>query len=175
MINNKDNKTKFNYELLTKEGASAVATKILERLEKGMTLKDATGISDQSLEEIYSLAYGYYNQGKYKESASLFQFLASCSPNIYKFVLGLASSYHQLGIYQEAVAGFYIALEIEPDNPIPAYYITDCFLKQGLYEEAAEVTEVTIFICENRPEFRDLKNRCELIQRTLKEKNNKLI
>lgn len=164
------NKEQFNFNLLDKEKARAIAKEVLEQMEEGMTLQEATGVSNETLEEIYSLAYGFYNQGKYKESAALFEFLAGASPTTYKYVLGLASSYHQLGAYEEASAGFFIALNIESDNPIPAYYIMDCFLKQNLLEEAEEFAELTIEICEDRPEYQDLKGRCELIKKSLRSK-----
>ena len=162
------NKQNIRYDLLDKKQTQAIAKEVLKRIKEGMTLQEATGLSDGSLEEIYSLAYEYYNQGKYGESASLFQFLAGAAPTNYKFVLGLASSYHQLGAYDDAIAGFYIALQIEPENPIPAYYIMDCFLKQGLTKEADEVADVTIELCEGREEFEDLKGRCALIRKSLK-------
>lgn len=169
MINSTRNKKiQFRFDLLDKEAARALGAEVLKRMEEGMTLKDATGISDQSLEEIYTLAYGFYNQGKYKESVSLFQFLAGASPKTYKYVLGLASSFHQLEAYEEAAVGFFIASNIEPENPIPAYYVMDCFLKQGLLEEADEFAQVTTWICGDRPQFQDLKKRCELIKKSLK-------
>lgn len=162
-----NNPNQFNYSLLDKEQVRAIGEELFKNLKKGMTLQDATGVSDETLEEIYTLAYGYYNRGKYKESVSLFQFLAGASPSNYKYVYGLASSYHQLEVYDEAAAGFYLALYLEPNNPLPAYYTTDCFLKQEFIEEASEFAEVTIRICDNRPEYKELKERCELIKANL--------
>jgi type III secretion system low calcium response chaperone LcrH/SycD len=156
------------------EFVEKVAKNILQKMEEnpGMTLKDAIGISHSALEQIYSLAYQFYYQGKYAEALSLFEFLAGTSPDNYKYVLGLAASYHQIKAYDEAFAGFYIALHLEPHNPIPAYYATDCFLKQNLNEEALELAELTAEICDNRPEYAKLKQRCKMIAKTLKEKNN---
>jgi type III secretion system low calcium response chaperone LcrH/SycD len=153
------------------EHAQKVAAEILLKMEEnpGMTLKQATGVSDEVLEEIYSLAYGFYNQSKYSESIALFQFLASASPDTYKFVLGLAASYHQIQQYKRAATSFYIALRIEPNNPTPAYYMMDCFLKQNLVEEAEESAEITAMICGDRPEYSAVKERCELILKKLKE------
>lgn len=165
-----NNKNKVRLDLLDKEGTQKIALEVYKLMQQGMTLQEATGLSDEALEEVYSLAYGYYNQGKYEESASLFKFLAGACPKVYKYVLGLASSYHQLESYEEAGVGFYIAFHLDPENPIPAYFITDCFLKQNLFEEADEFAQVTILVCENRPEFRDLKERCELIRKSLKAK-----
>ncbi|MEZ5315270.1 MAG: SycD/LcrH family type III secretion system chaperone [Chlamydiales bacterium] len=160
----------LNAQFLQKEEREAIAGEILTHLKKGMTLQEAIGISDQALEEVYGLAYNFYSQGKYKESVSLFHFLAGASPKTYKYIFGLASSYHELGIYQESMVGFYVALGLEPNNPLPAYYITDAFLKQDLIEEAKEFVEVTISICGDDPEYQNMKHRCELIQQSLKNK-----
>lgn len=165
-----DKQPKLNLKLLSQEQVVEVAKDILQKMEenKGMTLKEATGVSDETLEEVYSLAYTYYNQGRYEESVSLFEFLTGASPTEFKYVLGLAASYHQLKFYQEACVGFFFALQLEPENPIPAWYITDCFLKQEMKEEAGEFAQVTIEICAERPEHSELRERCELISKSLK-------
>lgn len=162
------NNPEFRFDLLDKKEIEAIAAEILKNMKTGMTLQDATGINDETLEEIYSLAYGYYDQGKYKESLSLFYLLTGISPKTYKYVFGLASSFHQMQAYEDAAFGFYLAFNLEPDNPLPAYYTTDCFLKLGLLEEATECAEVTILACDGRPEFQELKKRCELIRESIK-------
>ena len=168
--NHKKNSALIN--LLDREQAEGLAREVLLKMQEneGMTLKDATGVSDESLEEMYSLAYTFYNQGKYQESLALFQFLAGAAPNTYKYVLGLAASYHQVKAYEEAAVGFYIALNIQPDNPVPAYHITDCFLKQKMYEKAEEFAEVTSIICDNREEYTELQQRSNLIRKSLESK-----
>jgi type III secretion system low calcium response chaperone LcrH/SycD len=154
------------------EALTQLAEELMIKMQEhpGMTLQAATGISDQVLEEIYHLAYTFYNQGKYKEAASLFQFLSGTSPHTYKYVLGLAACFHQCESYEQAAIGFYIALTLEPENPIPAYYVTDCFLKQNLLEEALEFAEVTVMICDENPVYAELGHRCSLIVEKLKNK-----
>jgi len=173
MINKSNKKREFDLSKIdfgNKEIAEKIASEVLKKMQEnpGMTLQDATGVSDEALEEVYCLAYNFYNQGKYRESISLFEFLTGACPKQYKYVLGLAASYHQIQAYNEAFAGFYIALHLEPDNPIPAYFSMDCLLKQNLKEEALEFAEVTSEICEQRPEYLELKQRCDLIAETLK-------
>lgn len=165
-----DNKQSLRLNLLEKEQIETLASDILQKMKQGMTVQEATGVSDETLEEIYSLACGFYDQGRYKESISLFHFLAGASPTTYKYVLGLASSYHQVEAYEDATFGFYIAFNLEPDNPIPAYYATDCLLKQNLFEEAEEFVQMTILTCDDRPEYQNLQERCELIKKTLEDK-----
>ncbi len=171
---NKQKKKNNNFDInsiaLSSKEAEQIGRELVKKLEANpqMNLKDATGISDEALEEVYSLAFTFYNQGKYRESISLFEFLSGASPGTYKYILGLASSYHQIEAYEDACLGFYIALNLEPTNPIPAWFATDCFLKQNLPEEAQEFAETTVLICDNRPEYAELKHRCELIVQALK-------
>lgn len=173
MSNTRHKKNIFKINLADQEQAERLSHEILSKMEQnpGMTLQDATGISDEVLEEIYSLAYTYYNQGKYKEAISLFQVLTQIAPSSYKFVLGLAASLHQIEAFVDATTGFFIALNIEPHNPIPAYYVTDCLIKRNLLKEAAEFAEFTLEICDDRPEYAELQERCRLIKESLKNKS----
>jgi type III secretion system low calcium response chaperone LcrH/SycD len=159
-------------KLQDKEFVQSISDEIISKLDQneGMTLKDATGISDDALEEIYSLAYNYYNQGKYEEALALFNFLASASPSVYKYVLGLASTYHQMNSFGDAIVGFYIAMHLNPEDPTPAYYITDSFLKLNRPEDAVEYADLTIKACKDRPEYSELKERCKLIKKNIKNK-----
>lgn len=159
-------------QLLDQEAIENLSKEVLIKMMEnpGMTIKDATGISEESLEEVYSLAYTYYTQGKYQESIALFEFLAGTSPTVYKYAFGLGASHHQIQNYEEAAIAFFISLQLDPENPIPAYYVTDCMLKQNLNEEAEELAELTSSICGKRPEYAELKQRCDLIVRSLKGK-----
>lgn len=168
-MNKKSNKVRFAH--LDQEGTQKIAAEVCKLMKEGMTIQEATGLSDEMLDEVYTLAYGYYNQGKYNESVSLFEFLANTAPKNYKYVFGLASCYHQLKAYDDSAVGFYYAAQLESDNPIPAYYLLDSFLKQNELEAAEEAADITMIICGDKPEYRDLKERCRLIKESLKVKN----
>ena len=56
-------------------------TKLLKRfLDKGSTLKGMRGISDETMEAVYGLAYNNYNNGKFDEASRLFGFLGALTP-----------------------------------------------------------------------------------------------
>ena len=156
--------------LLDTDMAEALAQDVLGQMKEGMTLQDAMGLNDASLEEVYALAYGFYDQGKYKEAVSLFHLLAGASPSTFKYVFGFASCLHQMEIYGDASVGFLVAGTLEPDNPIPAYYALDAFLKMNLLEEAEASAKDVIEICGSKGEFQNLKKRCELILSSIKGK-----
>jgi type III secretion system low calcium response chaperone LcrH/SycD len=155
--------------LKDKDVVERLSLYIIKKMEEnpGMTLKDATGISDETMEGLYSLAYSFYNQGKYREALALFELLAGTSPTVHKYFLGLGACYQQTEAYGAAFASYYIALNLDPDNPIPAYHAVDCLLKQDLKEEALECAEAAVLICDGRPEYRELEKRCQLIINSL--------
>jgi type III secretion system low calcium response chaperone LcrH/SycD len=148
---------------------------IADKLESNpeQTLQEIAGLKDDNLEEIYSLAYTYYNQGIYKDAYQLFGFLAGVAPLTYKFVFGLAATEHQLGEYKEAMDSFLHTTELEPRNPLSFYYLADCFLKLGHPEEAKRMALLTAEICEDKPEYAQVKSRCELLASSLPQKNRK--
>lgn len=156
---------------LNEDNMEATANKILAELEKGKSLQEATGITPSMQEEMYIIAHDYYEQGKYTEALALFQMLARLNPNSFRFIYGLASCYHQMKDFINASLGFYTALGLEPLNPMPAFYLGDCFLNLESPADAERFFDMTIAICEEdrKKQFETLKERCKLIKKTLKE------
>lgn len=145
-----------------------IGEKLLGAMAKGMTLQEATGISNDALEEIYSLAHTFYTQGKYGESLALFQFLAGAAPTSYNYLFGLASSFHQLKNYADAAVGFMFAFSLE-GNPLASYFAVDSLLKAERKEDARECIEITLEACADIPEYQELKSKCALIKASLSE------
>ncbi len=167
-------KNAFNQVLdtLTEENIEATAAKILEEMDKGKSLHEAAGITVSMQEEIYVIAHDYYEQGRYNESLALFQMLARINPNSFRFIYGLAASYHQIKDFINASLGFFTALSLEPFNPMPAFYLADCFLNLESPEDASRFLDITIAICEEdrSGEYKKLMERCKLIRTSLKSK-----
>ncbi|WP_348663360.1 SycD/LcrH family type III secretion system chaperone [Chlamydia vaughanii] len=157
------------YPVPTEEEAKAALTNILQGLGDGLTLQQILGLSDVLLEEIYTIAYSFYSQGKYNEAVGLFQILTASKPQCYKYLLGLSSCYHQLKLYNEAAFGFFLAFDAEPENPIPPYYIADSLMKLEQAEESKNFLDITMDICSNKPEYKVLKERCNIMKDSLKD------
>ncbi|WP_213318900.1 SycD/LcrH family type III secretion system chaperone [Chlamydiifrater volucris] len=158
---------KQNQPLPTEEQTKQALMNILQGVGEGRTLQDILGLSDFLLEEIYTIAYSFYSQGKYMEAVGLFQLLTASKPACYKYTLGLSSCYHQLKMYNEAAFGFFLAFDSQPDNPIPPYYIADSLMKADMPEESNNFLEITMDICGDKPEFKILKERCYIMKDSL--------
>lgn len=157
---------------LTPEEIDIETQRVLKKMkDEGITLQQATGISDAFLEEMYSLAHAHYNRGNYKEALSLFQFLVGCVPTQHKFMLGLAATLHQLGDYREALRGFTLVLQIDQKNLLPVYYMADCFLRLGDEESALPLYELMIKAGTEDPALAELSQRSALIAEGLRTKH----
>ena len=158
---------------LSQSEIQAESQRILKKMkDEGLTIQQATGISDAFLEEMYSLAHAHYDKGNHKESLSLFQFLAGCAPNSYKFMLGLAANLHQMGEYQEAFNGFTIALKLDDSNPLPIYYMADCLLRLGNEKDAIPLFEIMIEAAEHAPEYKEFGAKSKLIVEGFKKRQS---
>lgn len=156
-----------NHRLPTEEETKKAMSHVLKELQKGKSLQDILGLSNYLLEEIYTMAYSFYSQGKYKEAVSLFQILVTSKPDSYKYNLGLSSCYHELNMFQEAAFGFFLTFNLEPTNPIPTYYIADSFMKANMPEESSEFIDVTLALCDKKPEYNMLKERCNIMRKSV--------
>jgi len=137
--------------------------------KEGKTLKQASGISDAMENEAYTLAKQYYDQGKYKEAVVLFSALSTLSPERPAYLYGLGSSYHQLKDYINASLGFYGAFSLNANDPMPVYYLADCFVNLGSKEDAIKFLDLTIAIAEgvDKKKYQSLSERCKLIKNSL--------
>ena len=170
------NQTPNQSDNVSADSIDAAAAKIVSDVEKGIPLYQAAGITPSMQEEIYTIARDYYEQGKYVESLALFQMLSRINPNAFRFIYGAAASFHQIKDYINASLGFFTALSLEPLNPMPAFYLADCFINLEAFEDAIRYLDITIVICEDdkKHQFEQLKERCKLIKATLeKEKITK--
>jgi len=117
----------------TKKIAEGVKTLI----EKGSTLKQMKGITNDELEAVYSLAFSYYRTGKYDEAVKLFQFLVLFDHLNAKYWFGLGAVQQATKDYQNAVVSYGYCSFLKLDNPKPQLHAAECFLALGDKRSAA--------------------------------------
>ena len=61
-------------------------------VNQGKTFKEIYNLNDTHIEEIYSIAENYYQNGRYVEAKQIFSALATIDSNNYKVALGYASN-----------------------------------------------------------------------------------
>ena len=101
------------------------------------TLKQLKGVSNDELEAIYSLAFGYYRTGKYDDALKLFQFLVMFDHLNAKYWMGLGAVQQVLKDYSNAVLSYGYSSFLKLDNPKPQLHAAECFLAMGDKVKAA--------------------------------------
>lgn len=124
-----------------------IAQGVKTLLEKGSTLKQLKGVTNDELEAVYALAFGYYQTGKYDEAHKLFQFLVLFDHLNAKYWFGLGAVQQALKDYQSAVVSYGYCSFLKLDNPKPQLHAAECFLAIGDKRNAASALEALNAYC----------------------------
>lgn len=132
------------------------------------SVKDILGVTDESAEGIYGQAYLLYNTGRYRDAGEVFRLLVMLNSTEPKYLIGLAACYHMMKEYQSAGSTYNLASIIDPDNPVPFFHASDCYLQLGDKATAATMLEMAVKRALNKPQYATLKQRAEITLDTLK-------
>lgn len=138
-------------------------------------VKDTLGISDETAEGIYGQAYLLYNTGRYKDAGEIFRLLVMMNSTEPKYLIGLAACYHMMKEYQSASSTYNLASIVDPDNPIPFFHASDCYLQLGDKVSAASMLEMAIKRAGEKPQFATLKQRAEITLGTIKKEITEIL
>lgn len=84
-------------------------------------------------QELYTIAYSLYLNGKYQNALNCFQVLVTMDVNSARYWMGLAASHHMLKNYRGAISSYALAALIDNKNPQIHFHAAECFfaLKEG--------------------------------------------
>jgi type III secretion system low calcium response chaperone LcrH/SycD len=156
--------------VLGKERAKELQTVADKIVKQGVMPKDAMGLSDAMVEGIYGQAYRLYNTGKYKDASQLFRLLIMLNSSEPKYAMGLAACFHMLKDYKNAISTYAICGVIDPENPIPHYHASDCYIHLNDPASAAIALELAVKRAGDKPEYQVIKDRAALMIESLKKK-----
>lgn len=123
----------------------------------------AMGISQDIIEEMYAQGYHFFQSGKFKDALDIFtvidQLAGGSEP---RFQFALAATHHQMKHYEDA-AGRYMYYEIlHPTDPLPYYYLYDCFKNLNQPEMALNCLHGASRLAAKIPKFEKLKAKIDL-------------
>lgn len=180
----KEERIKVSDEQLAKvveevtEGASKEAAKSVDKFidavfVKGFAPMDALGLKPEMIEGLYGQAYRLYNTGNYREAMSLFRLLLLLNVTEPKYAMGLASSMHMMKHYEPATQMYAICAILDPNNPVPHYHASDCWVKIGDPASALISLELAVERAGDDPQYKQMKDRCNMTIKKLKEELEK--
>ena len=122
---------------MAKIDTKKIADDVKTLIEKSSTLKQMKGVTNDELEAVYSLAFSYYQTGKYEEAHKLFQFLVLFDHLNAKYWFGLGAAQQALKDFQNAAVSYGYCSFLKLDNPKPQLHAAECFLALGDRKSAA--------------------------------------
>lgn len=126
---------------------AAYSDSLLEAIQSGATLKDVNGVSSDTMNDVYKLAYDFYHHGKLNDAESLFRFL--CIYDFYnpEYAMGLAAVYQLKKDYQKAIDFYALAYSLSKDDYRPMFYAGQCNLMQRRAIQARKCFEIVASRC----------------------------
>lgn len=118
---------------------------IYEGLSRGATVGDIAGISAETLEAGYGLAYNLYGAGNYTDAEKLFSALCIYRHQDTRFWMGLGGSRQADGNLAGAIDAYNMAsIASALSDPAPSVHAGLCYLKQGDTENAAALFDAAL-------------------------------
>lgn len=123
------------------------AENLIQAIQSGATLKDINGVSNETMNDVYKLAYEFYNHGKLNDAESLFRFL--CIYDFYnpEYAMGLAAVYQLKKDYQKAIDFYALSYSLSKDDYRPMFYAGQCNLMQRRSVQARKCFEIVAARC----------------------------
>ncbi len=139
-------------------------------INKGIPAKDVLQMPPEMVETLYSHAYNMYNQGKYDESEHLFRFLMLLDPQEAKYAFGQAAVLHMKKDFEQAAKMYYMCTLLNPDDPMPHYHSSDCYMQLKDLGSALLSLEFAIDASEGKKQYKNLIEKARALKSALEER-----
>lgn len=155
---------------LSKEEKMKHAKLLIQIFEEGMLPKEAMGISDAEIAQIYCYAYRLFSSGLYKDARGLFEILQSIDPDKSYFSLSLGVCLHKMQEYEKAVTSYIRAALFNQEDPVPYFYAYDCYINLKSDLLAYLMIKNAIKRAGNNPKYAALKAKAEILADTVRKR-----
>ncbi|WP_312625823.1 type III secretion system translocator chaperone SicA [Scandinavium sp.] len=134
-------------EFKSDEELEIYSEQLLDAIQNGATLKDVQGVSSDTMQDVYKLAYDFYHQGKLNDAESLFRFL--CIYDFYnpEYAMGLAAVYQLRKNYAKAIDFYALAYSLSREDYRPMFYAGQCNLMLRQAAQSRKCFEIVINRC----------------------------
>jgi len=143
---------------------SEMTRMIMEGLREGATVADLKGVTRDTLEGVYAIAYRFYQNGQLDEAEAFFRFL--CLYDFYnaEYALGMGAVLHLKREYEKAIGMYAVAQALDLTDDRPMFHVGQCHLALGRLRKARECFEAVA----GRAAGSDLGTRAEAYLQAVK-------
>ena len=140
---------------------------VVDLLANGATLKDIHGYTDEEFDALYTLAYNFYNQGKYSEALQAFGFLLMHDQLERKYYKAFGSCLQMLKRYEEAIRNYSMASILDLTDPEPTFHTAECMVAIGMPKEAMEALQYVLNDTKSKPDYAAMHERATAMMEVL--------
>ncbi|WP_425495219.1 type III secretion system translocator chaperone SicA [Pandoraea horticolens] len=104
---------------------------VFAAIEKGATLKDLHGVSQDLMDGVYAFAHKFYQQGRLDDAETFFRFL--CIYDFYnaEYAMGMGAVCQLKEEYARAIDLYALAYSLSKDDHRPMFHTGQCQLMMG--------------------------------------------
>ena len=137
----------------------------------GATLKEVQGVTNDELEAVYSLGFGYYRTGRFDDAQKLFEFLVLFDHLNAKYWFALGAVQQAQKNHQKAIASYGYSSFLDLENPKPQFHAAECYLALGDKENALSALESLDVYCPKNTELgRTYRAKADALRKIIGEK-----
>lgn len=144
-------------------------TRMVEEFEENESL-ELSPIAPETQNFLYSFAYSFYQNGKFKEAASYFRFLTLVDLHQYKYWLGLGAAKQMLKDFDQAIKAYKTAMVLKETDPYTYFLLADCYFAKGEGEKGLEVLDAAQEQFGKEDKYKPLSGHIALIRRSWKDR-----
>ncbi len=134
---------------------------------RGTVMQKQLSYSDELMEKLYAVGYKIYEKGRFRDALEFFENLFYLNPLDYKICYSAAAAAQRMGDWYRAILYYAYAAAAQEKAPEPSYFSAECCVQIGKEKAAIKLYEKAVEKCGNRPEYQELKERCQVLERAL--------
>lgn len=128
-------------------------------------------ISKEAEKELYSMAYSFYNNGKFQEALDCFLYLVRANTETAKNWNGLAATHQRLGNYLEAIGAYAVGALLDDKDPQIHMHAADCFFAINEGTQALDALKTAELLANGQEKYHQLLSRIAALRAAWKELN----
>ena len=142
-----------------------------EHLESNERVVPLPIISKEAEKELYSMAYSFYNNGKFEEALDCFLYLVRANTETVRYWSGLAAAHQRLKNYLEAIGAYAVAALLDAKDPQIHMHAADCFFAINEGAQALDALKTAEKLATGQEKYHQLLSRIAILRTAWKELN----
>ncbi|WP_217273963.1 SycD/LcrH family type III secretion system chaperone [Shewanella sp. VB17] len=132
---------------------------LLSFIEDGGTMGMLRNVPDDAIEQMYAVAFNYFESAKYDQAHKIFQLLCTLDHYQVRFFMGLGACRQELQQYEQAVDAYSFVTLIDVNEPRAPFHAAECHLSLGNMEAAESGFYTANHLAKTQPAYSALALR----------------